>query len=160
MACWICTLGSAYSSTFDENSAIMYFQAFVNGLAMTSAYLRVRHRPPPGRAAGALAGPIVAPDGTGFHRPATISGIFSEIASGASPRSGYRRSRSGGHVEGAPHSKSTATLSLRACGVGPGTTRFSGRRVVRRRPAQPGGRAAAERRAGPREGRPPVLRPP
>src|SRR5215217_3791483 len=57
MACWICTLGSAYSSTFDENSAIRYFQAFVNGLAMTSAYLRVRHRPPPGSAAGALASP-------------------------------------------------------------------------------------------------------
>src|SRR5215218_4530485 len=57
MACWICTFGSAYSSTFDENNAIMYFQAFVNGLAMTSAYLRVRHRPPPGSVAGALAWP-------------------------------------------------------------------------------------------------------
>src|SRR5690606_41773251 len=28
MACWICTFGSAYSSTLDENSAIRYFQAF------------------------------------------------------------------------------------------------------------------------------------
>ena len=57
MACWICTFGSAYSSTLELNSAIRYFHALANGLAMTSAYLRVRHRPPPGRAAGALAEP-------------------------------------------------------------------------------------------------------
>ena len=36
MACWICTFGSAYSSTFEENSAIKYFHALVNGFAMTS----------------------------------------------------------------------------------------------------------------------------
>ena len=44
MACWICTLGSAYSSTFDENNAIRYFQAFVKPLAICSA-LRVRRLP-------------------------------------------------------------------------------------------------------------------
>jgi hypothetical protein len=34
MACWIWTLGSAYSSTLELNNAIMYFQALTNGLAM------------------------------------------------------------------------------------------------------------------------------
>ena len=62
-------LGSAYSSTFDENSAIRYFQAFVNGLAMTSAYLRVcdtvRHRPRRRRAC------FVPHRGTGRGRAST-----------------------------------------------------------------------------------------
>src|SRR5688572_7651247 len=34
MACWICTFGSAYSSTFELNSAMRYFHALTNGLAM------------------------------------------------------------------------------------------------------------------------------
>ncbi|GAA1830179.1 hypothetical protein GCM10009836_05190 [Pseudonocardia ailaonensis] len=37
-------MGSAYSSTFDENRAIRYFQAFVKPLAICSAYLQVRYR--------------------------------------------------------------------------------------------------------------------
>src|SRR5690606_20635878 len=41
MACWICTFGSAYSSTLELNSAIRYFQALTNGLAMGSFRLRV-----------------------------------------------------------------------------------------------------------------------
>src|SRR6476661_8222830 len=41
MACWICTFGSAYSSTLELNSAIRYFHALTNGLAMSSFRLRV-----------------------------------------------------------------------------------------------------------------------
>src|SRR5919206_5262838 len=48
MACWICTLGSAYSSIFDENAAMRYFQAFVNGLAISwGAFLRDQWGPAP-----------------------------------------------------------------------------------------------------------------
>src|SRR3954464_4179219 len=41
MACWICTFGSAYSSTLELNSAIRYFHALTNGLAIqiTSAFV-------------------------------------------------------------------------------------------------------------------------
>src|SRR5687767_3544298 len=67
MACWICTFGSAYSSTLDENSAIMYFQAFTNGLAICP-YLRMPRCSPRSAlsdtAAGALSRPIVAPHPT------------------------------------------------------------------------------------------------
>src|SRR5438270_10476494 len=45
MACWICTFGSACSSIFDENAAIMYFQNFTNGLAISSACLLASHGP-------------------------------------------------------------------------------------------------------------------
>src|ERR1700724_2575624 len=34
MACWICTFGSACSSIFELNSAMTYFHALTNGLAM------------------------------------------------------------------------------------------------------------------------------
>src|SRR5271165_3584376 len=37
MACWICTLGSACSSIFELNSAMTYFHALTNGLAMDLA---------------------------------------------------------------------------------------------------------------------------
>src|SRR6478672_4107518 len=40
MACWICTFGSAYSSTLELNSAMRYFHALTNGLAMSSFRLR------------------------------------------------------------------------------------------------------------------------
>src|SRR6478672_11734533 len=43
MACWIWILGSAYSSILDENEAMRYFQAFTNGLAISSAASR-RHQ--------------------------------------------------------------------------------------------------------------------
>src|SRR6476661_5476565 len=120
MACWICTLGSAYSSTFDENSAIRYFQAFVNGLAMTSAYLRVRHRPPPGSAAGALASPHRGTGRSGLPPTGDDIGDLLRDPSGASlrgyfetrparlragvstcpPDGGYRWPWSGGRTEG------------------------------------------------------------
>src|SRR5690349_9330813 len=72
MACWICTLGSAYSSTFDENNAIRYFQAFVKPLAICSA-LRVRHL---------LRTPSWHRCGPDFHPRSTISGMIPRPMSG------------------------------------------------------------------------------
>src|SRR3954471_17891104 len=71
MACWICTFGSAYSSTFDENSAIRYFQALLNGFAMVnSSRLLARYGTPAHRRGET----IVAGDPTSFHLPAVTEG--------------------------------------------------------------------------------------
>src|SRR6478736_3900536 len=53
MACWICTFGSAYSSTLDEKSAIRYFHALVNGFAMMMSS-RQLHAPAPPHVRGDL----------------------------------------------------------------------------------------------------------
>src|SRR5258705_7573989 len=54
MACWICTLGSACSSILALNSAIRYFHALTNGLAIGQLHLRCCVR-------------RVGPDGPGIH---------------------------------------------------------------------------------------------
>ena len=98
MACWICTFGSAYSSTFEENSAIKYFQALVNGFAMTSV---LSH---PLAADGGRWSSIVAGAGRGFHLRSVSSGGI-PASPGSRPRPvpglarpalapGRRRSRS------------------------------------------------------------------
>src|SRR5882757_11031370 len=73
MACWICTLGSAYSSTFDENNAPRYFQAFANPFAISYACLFLD--PMPRRGPPAPPRSMVAGATLRDHQTCTISGF-------------------------------------------------------------------------------------
>src|SRR4051794_40970315 len=52
MACWICTLGSAYSSILAPKSAIRYFQLLTNGFAISALSPHTVAQPAAPRAPG------------------------------------------------------------------------------------------------------------